>query len=163
MKIQIEINEEQFKELLENELKDLPKEDIQQVLLESIRSYLHNEDITEIKEEINPYNGTVREPAKIIRKHNYDKLNAFLIREEHSWGGSSYKQPSNLFESMLKQCDFSGLQDIVDDMIKDLKENYHSILVETISKRIADSFLNDYRFTSELTDIIQRELNCRNN
>ena len=36
MKVELEVNEEQFKELVENELKDLPKEEIQKNI---IRSY----------------------------------------------------------------------------------------------------------------------------
>lgn len=159
MRVELEVNEEQFKELVEKELKDLPKEAIQTILIESIKSYLHHEDIKEIQEEKYP-DGSIKEPAKIIHKDNYDNLNAFLIREESNWGGGSYNtQPSDLFSDMLKQCDFSGLQNIVDDMIKDLKENYHNILVEAISKRIADSFINDYNFTSEITDIVRFNLN----
>ena len=161
MKVQIEINENQFTELLEKELGDLPKEDIQAILLESIKSYLHHEDITETQEIINSLNGRIKEPAKIIRKQNYDKLNALLIREESSWGNRN-SRPSELFSQMLNQCNFSGLQDIVDEMIEDLKNNYHNILVEAMSKRIADSLINDYKFQQELTDVVQMNIRMRN-
>ena len=87
-------------------------------------------------------------------------MNALLIRRKSGYSSNqNWTEPTDLFNDMLKQCDFSGLQDIVDDMIKDLKENYHSILVEVISKRIADSFVNDYRFKSEVADIVNVVLN----
>lgn len=162
-KIQIEIDEEQFKELVENEIKDLPKEEVQKIILEAIKSYLYHDDIQEIQEVKSVYNDSI-EPAKIIRKPNYDKLNAFLIRKDSSYYTSTRNsEPSELFISLLNDCDFSGLQEIVDDMIKDLKENYHDILVEAISKKIAASFINDYNFKSELADIVNTVLNQRNN
>ena len=162
MKVQIEISEDQFKELLEKELKDLPKEDIQNILLESIRSYLYHEDITETEEIKYSYDNSIKEPAKIIRKQNYDKLNALLVREESSWSTRNVS-PSKLFTQMLNDCDFSGLQDVVDNMIKDLKDNYHNILIEVMSKRLADSFIHDCRFQTELTDIIARTIDQREN
>lgn len=158
MKVQIEVSEDQFKELLEKELADLPKEAIQTMLIESIKAYLHHEDVTETEAVVASYG--VREPACITRRQNFDNLNAFLVDEEHDLYNRC-KQPSQLFVQMLKDCDFSGLQDIVDDMIKDLKDNYHHILVEAVSKRLADSLINDYGFQSQMTDIIMRELNRR--
>ena len=161
--IQVEVNEEEFKELLEKELKDLPKEEIQKILLESIKSYFVHDDIQEVEETKDRYSGEIN-PAKIIRKPNYEKLNALLIRRKSGYGcNQEWTEPTDLFNNMLKQCDFSGLQDIVDEMIKDLKENYHDILVEVISKRIADSFIKDYGFQSEVANIVNVVLNQRNN
>lgn len=163
MKIQVEIPEEQFKELLEKELKDLPKEQIQQILLESIRSYVDGDTIVKLEDIRQNNYGDTEYNVSTTRK-SHDKLNA-LLTEKQSGGyfsSGGYVSPSPLFKDILKQCDFSGLQDIVDDMIKDLRENHHNILIEVMSRRIVDSFTNDHKFQSELTDVIQVQLNARN-
>lgn len=141
----------------------MPKEEIQHILLESIRSYFNSEEVTEVEAVLNSYDGSVREPAKVIRKPVHDKMNMFLLQDKNNGYYSSVKEPSKLFDNMVKQCDFSGLQDIIDDMIRDLKENYQNILIGVLSKRLADSFINDYKFTSELTNIIEINLRQRNN
>ena len=69
---------------------------------------------------------------------------------------------NSLLIDLLKECDFSGLQEIVDIMIKDLKDNYHDILVEILSKQLVGSMINTYEFGNKVTDIVRSELNNPN-
>ena len=159
-KIQIEIDEDQFRSLIEKEITDLPKDQIQKILLESIRSYLEGDSTIKIEEvRKNEYGATIY-PVETNRK-NYDKLNALLIKKEDFYRGTNY-EASNLLINLLKECDFSGLQEIVDNMIKDLKDNYHDILVEILSKQLVGSMINTYEFGNKVTDIVISELNNPN-
>lgn len=136
MEVKIEVNEEQFKDLLEKELTDLPKETIQNILIESIKEYLKEDD--------------------------YKNLNAFLVNKECNHYSNYSIQPSQFFYSMLENCDYSSLQEVADNMIKDLKENYQQILIQVLSNQLANGIANNDVFRANLRDVIDQELYKRN-
>ena len=136
MEVKIEVNEEQFKDLLEKELADLPKETVQNILIESIKEYLKEDD--------------------------YKNLNAFVVNKEYDHYSYCSKQPSKFLYSMLENCDYSGLQEVADDMIKDLKENYQQILIQVLSNQLANGIANNDVFRANLRDVIDQELYKRN-
>lgn len=158
-KIQIEVDEDQFKSLIEKEITDLPKDQIQKIIIESIKSYLTGDETIKIEEVTkNSYNTTIY-PVEVNRR-NYNNLNALLIKKEDYYNGTNYR-PSDLFINLLKECDFSGLQEVVDKMINDLKDNYHSILIEILSKQLVNSIFDERNFKGNVLDII--EVYLRNN
>lgn len=160
-KIQIEVDEDQFKELLEKEITDLPKEEIQKILLESIKSYLEGDSTILIDEVVkNKYGNTVY-PVEVNKK-DYSILNGLLIKREDYYNGISYKA-SDFLINLLEECDFSGLQELVDSMIEDLKNNYHTILVEVLSKQLLSSIFDERNFRNNVKDIIRVYLQNQNN
>jgi hypothetical protein len=155
-KIQIEVDEDQFKSLIEKEITDLPKDQIQKIIIESIKSYLTGDETIKIEEVTkNSYNTTIY-PVEVNRK-NYNNLNALLIKKEDYYNGTSYK-PSDLFINLLKECDYSGLQEVVDKMINDLKDNYHSILLEILSDRLTSGIMNTTSFRNGVEEIIRNHI-----
>ena len=134
MEVKIDVSEDQFKELLEKELNDLPKETIQNILTECIKGYF-SKDNSQVLENI------------FIAKARY----------------SDYVTPSRFLESILEKCDFSGLQEVVDNCIKDLKENYEHILIKVISSMISESLFNTHNFKFAVESVVCDELNRRHN
>jgi hypothetical protein len=135
MEVKINVSEDQFKELLEKELKNLSKETIQNILVECIKGYFSEDN-----------------------KRNLE--NIFLVRGNSY--GTSY-QPSRFLESILEKCDFSGLQEVVDNCIKDLKENYDHILIKVLSSMISESLSSTYNFKYAVQNEICNELARRDN
>lgn len=147
MKVELNVDEEQFKELLEKEFKDLPKEKIQNILVESIKTYLNPDDL-------------IDNQSNVVLGQTYRKehpLNKLLMQSTTYHYNSTTVEPSNLLRTLLLQCDFSALQEVVDKMIEDLKENYHSILVELLSCYMAKGITENTTFRFEMEQIIQDE------
>lgn len=135
MKVELNVDEEQFKELLEKELKDLPKETLQEILVQSIKEYFVQD--------------------------GFKNLNVFLVeRERYGYG---VKGPSRFLECMMEKCDYSGLQEVVDKMIKDLKENYHTILMEVLSDRLVSGLINTTSFKIGMEETIREHILKMNN
>lgn len=136
MEVKIDISEDQFKELLEKELNDLPKETIQNILTECIKGYFSKD-------------------------HSQVLENIFIVKTDRY---SNYAtKPSPFLVSMLEECDFSGLQEVVDNCIKDLKENYEQILIKVISSMISESLFNTHNFKFAVESVVCDELNRRHN
>ena len=134
MEVKIEVSEEQFKELLEKELNDLPKESVQKILLSAIEKYLE-------------------EP---------DHVNAFLEKREEGYYSKTCR-PSDFLINSIKNCDYSELQCLVDDMIKELEDNYKDILIDAIGKMIVNGICNTSNFDMSVETIIRRVLSRANN
>lgn len=91
----------------------------------------------------------------------FKNLNVFLVeRERYGYG---VKGPSRFLECMLEKCDYSGLQEVVDKMIDDLKENYHKILVEVLSDRLVSGLMDTTSFRNGMEEIIREEVFRMNN
>ncbi len=152
-KIQIEVDEDQFKSLIEKEITDLPKDQIQKIIIESIKSYLTGDETIKIEEVTKNSYGTTIYPVKVYRR-NYNNLNALLTKIYDNYSGTSY-QASDFLINLIKECDFSGLQEVVDNMIEDLKNNYHTILIEIVSKQLVNSIFNERDFKENVLNIIE--------
>ena len=130
MEVKLTVTEEQFKEILEKGFNDLQKETIQEVILQSIKEY--------------------------FTQDNYKNLNAFIV-DTDSYGYGS-KTASRFLTDCMKDCDYSGLQEVVDLMIKDLKENYHNILIEVLSDRLMIGLADTWSFKDNLENTIRKEI-----
>jgi hypothetical protein len=135
MEVKLTVTEEQFKEILEKGFNDLQKETIQEVIIQSIKEYFTHD--------------------------NYKNLNAFIVDKE-SYGYGS-KTASRFLIDCMEDCDYSGLQEVVDLMIKDLKENYHKILIEILSDRLMRGLADTWSFQDSLENTIRKELNNYHN
>jgi len=134
MEVKVEVSEDQLKELLDKEIKDLPKEIIQNILIECIKEYFSEND--------------------------HRKINNIFIEEHNRYGYTT--QPSHFFETILRDCDYSGLQEIVDNCIKDLKENYESLLIKIITYMIAESLSKTTNFKSSMNEAVYEILATKN-
>ena len=119
MKVEINIDETQFKELLEGHLSQLPEDTIKDIIVESIRGY--------------------------FSQNNYELIeNLFIETKDHY--GYKEKCASPFLDRLVRDCDYSGLQDVLDAAIKNLVENNERILKDMFIEAIADKMYNTYFF-----------------
>ena len=112
MKVEINVDETQLKDILDKELKDLPKETIQDVIVQSIKGY--------------------------FEQNNYENVQKLFVYENKSYNYWDTKMTTTEFlNGLVKNCDYSELQSVVDEAIKDVKENHRSILCDFISKIVS--------------------------
>ena len=97
--------------------------------------------------------------CKFIDLINYEKSNGVKTDRYSNYA----TKPSPFLESILEECDFSGLQEVVDNCIKDLKENYEQILIKVISSMISESLFNTHNFKFAVESVVCDELNRRHN
>lgn len=136
MKVELNVDEAQFKDVLDKEFKDLPKEVLQDAIVQSIKRY--------------------------FEQNNYANVqNLFLYETTKGYNSWDTRIISTEFlNGLLKDCDYSGLQDVVDEAIKTVKENHMSVLCSLISDIVAHGLCADYHFRNELENAIQDVL-CR--
>lgn len=130
MKVEINVDETQLKDILDKELKDLPKETIQDVIIQSIKGY--------------------------FEQNNYENVQKLFVYENKGYNSWDTKMTTTEFlNGLVKNCDYSELQSVVDEAIKDVKENHRSILCDLISKIVAEGLFQDYHFKYALDNAVR--------
>ena len=130
MKVEINVDETQLKDILDKELKDLPKETIQDVIVQSIKGY--------------------------FEQNNYENVQKLFVYENKGYNSWDTKMTTTEFlNGLVKNCDYSELQSVVDEAIKDVKENHRSILCDLISKIVAEGLFQEYHFKSALDNAVR--------
>lgn len=130
MKVEINVDEVQFKDVLDKEFKDLPKEVLQDVIVQSIKEY--------------------------FEQNNYANVQNLFLYETKGYNSWDTKVTSTEFlNGLLKDCDYSGLQDVVDEAIKSVRENHKEILQNIVSGIITRGLLQDHYFKYELENVIR--------
>lgn len=128
MKLEINVDETQFKDILDKELKEMPKEVIQDVIVKSIQGY--------------------------FEQNNYENVQRLFVQTtETRW--DTKKTSTDFLNGLVKDCDYSALQGVVDKAIEDVKENHRSIVCDLISKIITDGLFDNYNFKSALDNAIR--------
>jgi len=133
MEVKINVDEAMFKDILENELKALPKEKIQEALVESIKEY--------------------------FRSCDYDAIKKLLIIEKPYYSRYDCDKPSPFAKNLIESADLSGLQDVIDKCIETLKTNYEEILKKVILESIISGFTNSGTFQNAVELAITAEIN----
>lgn len=117
MKVELNIDETQFKELLEGHLSQLSEDIIKDIIVSSIHEY--------------------------FSQNNYERIEKMFIDTRDNYGFKE-KIANPFFEKLVKDCDYSMLQDVLDAAIKNLVENNERILkdmfIETIASKITDTY-----------------------
>ena len=130
MKVEINVDETQLKDILDKELKDLPKETIQDVIVQSIKGY--------------------------FEQNNYENVQKLFVYENKGYNSWDTKMTTTEFlNGLVKNCDYSELQSVVDEAIKDVKENHRRILCDLISKIVAEGLFQDYHFKCALDNAVR--------
>lgn len=137
MEIKINVDETKFKDVLEDELKAFSKEELHEIIRECIIEVLHNDDILR---------------------------NLFIQREIDHWGHVKYEKPSQIVIDAAKTINLSSAyEEIKDNMITILKNEYHSILEKAMLGLIINGISNDYGFQNRMEHAINDAIIQRNN
>ena len=131
MEVKINVDESQFKDLLENELKALKPEELHEIMLECIKGY--------------------------FTQNNYENLEPLLVKTKNQYGWAE-RSASDFTRGIIAGCDYSKLQDVVDLCIDKLKENHDHILKEILLESIVSGLTSSYRFKDEIDSAIREEL-----
>ena len=127
MKVEINIDSEQFETLLNDNLADLPKETIQNIIIECIREYFAQNNCK-----------------------NIEKL--FIEKTSNRW---SEEYCASLFlKNLAGQCDYSKLQDVVDTAIDTVKKNHEKILRDVFLDAIADRLCHTYNLRESIQQVL---------
>ena len=130
MKVEINVDETQLKDILDKELTDLPKEVLQDVIVQSIKGY--------------------------FEQNNYENVQKIFLNETKGYYGYDTKITSTEFlNKLVKDCDYSELQSVVNEAIKDIKENHRSIVCDLISGIIANGLFGDCQFKYQLENAVR--------
>ena len=129
MKVEINVDEMQFKELLDKQLTELPQEVIQNIIIESIREYFTQNDYQMIE-------------------------NLFIKKETHY--GYTEKSSSEFLNRLMNGCDYSKLQEVVDAAVENLKENNERILKDMLIEALANSLSNTFSMRQSVENILRQ-------
>lgn len=137
MQITLNIDEELFNSTLGKALNDLKPEQLNDILIECIREYFLGND------------------GKNIEK---------LLYEEHdpAWGRRQ-TFITNFTNKLINDCDYSGLQEVADKCITNIKENSDKILKDILAEMMIRGLCDKYNFQERVKDAISDEMIRRNN
>lgn len=113
LNIQITLNDKQLKDLIVDNINDLPKEALQNILLESIRSFLASEIGQNLFYEGTPYYNSEKRPTDFLR---------------------SLVQKADIKDSITP---------VVNDVIEKFSSNYPEVLRNCILSCISEIFLSN--------------------
>ena len=114
MNITINVDETQFKEILDRELKDLPKEDLQEIIKQALTQYIMS---------------------------NPELVKNLLITNRISRYSNEYT-PTPIMEDIVKSIDFSKeCEEVAQALKNELIGNSRKVLEELMLKSIARSML----------------------
>ena len=112
MQININVDETQFKELMDKSLAALPEEKLQEVVLEGFRTYLTNTNV--LKE---------------------------LIMAKDAWG-YEIKPTQFFQEIMLRTTKTNKLNDLRDEMIEVIRENFDEVIHMAMAQIVCNGIFN---------------------
>lgn len=130
MQVTINIEESQLKEVMEDQLKALKPEDLQKVVSQAIGEY--------------------------FRIDNYKNLEKLLFKDARYY--SSEKELSPLMMRAVAEADYSGLQDVVDAAIDQLKKNYSQILICAVSDMIVKGIVDSQSLSDKVKFVAAEQI-----
>lgn len=134
MAVSVTINiddDSRFNKVLTDQIDALNPEEIKGVVIDAIKEMLHNND-NEILKSI------------------------LVIESRNVYGGYNTYEASDLLLSILKSFDYSAGQDLVDDLIKDLREHNKTIIENVMLDLFVKGITNNTTFYDELKDVLRR-------
>lgn len=135
MQVTINVDDSMFAEVIDKELKALSSDDLKKIILEVISEY--------------------------FRQDNYKHTEELIFKNSSSVYYN--KEFTPLMTQMVKSADYSGLQDIVDKCIEEVKSNYEHLLVKAISASIIDGLTYDYQFSQAVRREVMAVLDAKEN
>ncbi len=133
MEVKISVDESRIPEILEKELNALNPKEIHEVVMQCIKEYLSLD--------------------------NYKNTERLFIYKQETYYGSTQDAPTELLYKILKEnIDYSSLQNVVDNCIDEIKNNYESLLIKVITDMIATSLLTTHNMQEILSKTIRENL-----
>ena len=132
MEIKITVDESMFKDVLDKELNALTPEEIHEVLVSCIKEYFTQNNYANIE--------------KLITTTN-----------NYGWGGTD-KTVSEFTNKLIASCDYSGLQEVVDKAVEDIKDKHEYIMKDLIRDMIVKSLTDSFAFKSSVENSIREYL-----
>lgn len=127
MKVEINIDETQFKELLEGHLSKLSEDTIKNIIVESIAGY--------------------------FSQNNYERIEDLFIETKTNYGYRE-KCANHFIQGLVRDCDYSKLQDVLDAAINNLLDNHEKILKDMFIEAIADKLSNTYSIRDSVRSVL---------
>ena len=132
MQITVNVEDDTFKQIVEREITNIPSEKLQEIIIDAMKGY--------------------------FSANNYEKANLLVYKKESY--GYHQEVPTDFAERIIRDCDYSKLQEVVDAAINDLKTNHERLLREVLMETLATGLINNYSFQTGLREAITNEL-CR--
>ena len=135
MQITVNVEDETFQKIVAQEINNIPSEKLQEIIIDAMKGY--------------------------FSANNYEKAK-LLVYTKETYG---YRQevPTDFAERLIRECDYSKLQEVVDAAIEDLKTNHERLLREILMETLATGLINNYSFQTGLREAITNELYRRSN
>ena len=127
MKVEINIDETQFKDLLDGHLSKLSEDTIKNIIVESIHGY--------------------------FSQNNYEQIENLFIETKNRYGYTE-KCANPFLQRLVRDCDYSKLQDVLDAAINNLVENNDRILKDMFIEAIVDKMYNTYSFRDSVRRVL---------
>ena len=137
--VTVNIDEKMFDESVGEALKSLKPEEMKDMITNCIKKYLL---------------GTNDKGVNNLEVLMYDKENTYY--------GTKIK-PTFFTEQIIKNLDYSALQEVVDECIKNLKENHKDILEKILLEMMVSGLKDTYNFSTTLETTIQSVIYRMNN
>ena len=137
MQITVNVEDETFKQIVEQEIGNIPSEKLQEIIIDALKGYFSVND--------------------------YKNAGFLVYREANDYYGSRREYPTEFTNKIINNCDYSKLQDIVDAAIEDLKTKHEHLLKEILCDTIIKGLVDNYSFKQSLSEIVSNELMRRNN
>lgn len=129
MEIKIQVDETQFKTLMENTLQDLPKEKLEEVMLEGLRTYLSQKEVLDAM--------------------------FFYARDNYGWSKKEAKQELwRIMEGAFKRDE--QLNEIADMVVQQLRDNHMDILKRVIVDALINGLGSQHSFCDAVRKAVNR-------
>lgn len=132
MQVVINISDEKFDSVIKDQLSVISADEMHDALVKAINDYFANNP-KEIERLIFPYN-------------SYERSH----------------EPSQLLKDMVKSCDFSELQPVVDACVQSVKTRHEELLKTLILEMISSSLVNTYGFREQISQTIYEVISRMN-
>lgn len=140
IQVNLEVNDEEFKQLYINNINDLPKDKMEELLLKAV-------EVSLIQDKNNP---------------TYKQNSNILVTSERIHYGSGYSDynwvPTDLMKEVLKKIDTAKyFEPIAEEIAAYMRDNYKDLIRKYMVDAIAKMLFTDnskYNFTRDILDMI---------
>lgn len=129
MQVQITVSDDQFKDIIEKELKALTQEEVHDLVITMMKQY-------------------------IIDNPDFCK-DIFVQKKHNKYDFSSYDEPTDILRSIVKEIDISDdIEPIKNELVKCIMENCKEIVEKLISNAISEALVNSFKDISSFKNVM---------
>lgn len=135
IQLTVNIDEKMFDESLGKTLQEMEPEKLKDIITECIKQYF------------------------LTNNENIEKL---LYEKRDTYYGGYTLGPSDFTEKLIQNLDYSGLQEVADKCIEDLKEHYKDIIEKILLEMMVKGLTDTYSFKDKVSQVMSDIMNRRN-